>query len=201
MAASCDAAVRIEARDPKGLEPEPGRGPVWCAQDARFGVASRVGNRVVYSVPEPGPLDNRFTAVLNVITSDRQRRKRQQYNDNAAPPSSAVRRPGRAGPPSPSCLYGLPVPLTTEIALTADRARKARYMKRGIGLPGRAVGMTPAQQAKAEVYRELGYRVAGMVGVNLAVARPMVKAQEHIVQLYRTGREDGEDGTGDCLND
>ena len=43
--------------------------------------------------------------------------------------------------------------------------------------------MTPAQEAKAEVYRELGYRTAGMVGVNLTVARPMVKAQGHIVQL------------------
>jgi hypothetical protein len=36
---------------------------------------------------------------------------------------------------------------------------------------------TAAQEAKAEVYKELGYRQAGMVGVNLAVARPMVKAQ------------------------
>jgi hypothetical protein len=41
----------------------------------------------------------------------------------------------------------------------------------------------PAQEAKAEVHRELGYRTAGMVGENLTVARPMVKAQEHIVQL------------------
>ncbi len=32
--------------------------------------------------------------------------------------------------------------------------------------------MTPAQEAKAEVYKELGYRLAGMVGVNLAVAGP-----------------------------
>jgi hypothetical protein len=43
--------------------------------------------------------------------------------------------------------------------------------------------LTPAQEAKAEVYRELGYRMAGMVGVNLTVARPMVKAQGRIVQL------------------
>jgi hypothetical protein len=42
---------------------------------------------------------------------------------------------------------------------------------------------TPAQEAKAKVYKELGYRTAGMVGVNLTVARPMVKAQGHIVQL------------------
>lgn len=44
---------------------------------------------------------------------------------------------------------------------------------------------TVAQEAKAEVYKELGYRLAGMVGVNLAVARPMVKAQGHIVQGHR----------------
>jgi hypothetical protein len=37
--------------------------------------------------------------------------------------------------------------------------------------------VTPAQEAKAEVYKELGYQVAGMVGVNLTVARPMVKAR------------------------
>jgi hypothetical protein len=43
--------------------------------------------------------------------------------------------------------------------------------------------MTPAQEAKAEVYKELGYRPAGMVGETLAVARPMIKAQGHIVQL------------------
>ncbi|MGH8626199.1 MAG: hypothetical protein ACREYC_13345 [Gammaproteobacteria bacterium] len=42
---------------------------------------------------------------------------------------------------------------------------------------------TAAQHAKAEVYKELGYRQAGMVGENLAVARPMVKAQGHIVQI------------------
>ena len=41
----------------------------------------------------------------------------------------------------------------------------------------------PAQEAKGKVYKELGYRTAGMVGVNLTVARPMVKAQGHIVQL------------------
>jgi hypothetical protein len=43
--------------------------------------------------------------------------------------------------------------------------------------------VTPAQEAKAEVYKELGYQVAGMVGVNLTVARPMVKAQGHMVQV------------------
>ena len=42
---------------------------------------------------------------------------------------------------------------------------------------------TVAQHAKAEVYRELRYRIAGMVGVNLTVARPMVKAKGHIVQV------------------
>ena len=42
---------------------------------------------------------------------------------------------------------------------------------------------TPAQQTKAKVYKELGYRTADIVGVNLTVARPMVKAQGHIVQL------------------
>ncbi|MGQ0594755.1 MAG: hypothetical protein ACT4QB_19605 [Gammaproteobacteria bacterium] len=40
--------------------------------------------------------------------------------------------------------------------------------------------MTPAQKAKAEVYKEC---VAGMVGVNLTVACPMVKAQGHIVHV------------------
>jgi hypothetical protein len=43
--------------------------------------------------------------------------------------------------------------------------------------------MTPAQEARAEVYRELGYRIAGMVGQDLMVACPMVKAKGHIVQL------------------
>jgi hypothetical protein len=47
--------------------------------------------------------------------------------------------------------------------------------------------LTPAQEAKAEVYKELGYRTAGMVGVNLAVAYPMGKAQGHIVQLIGPG--------------
>jgi hypothetical protein len=42
---------------------------------------------------------------------------------------------------------------------------------------------TPAQEAKAEVYKELGYRTAGMVGQDLMAARPMVKAQGHIVQV------------------
>lgn len=42
---------------------------------------------------------------------------------------------------------------------------------------------TVAQEAKAEVYRELGYRVAGMGRSDLAAARPMVKAQGHVVQL------------------
>jgi hypothetical protein len=32
--------------------------------------------------------------------------------------------------------------------------------------------MTPAQEAKARVYRRLGYRLAGMVGEHLTVARP-----------------------------
>jgi hypothetical protein len=31
---------------------------------------------------------------------------------------------------------------------------------------------TVAQHAKAEVYKELGYGLTGMIGVNLAVARP-----------------------------
>jgi hypothetical protein len=49
--------------------------------------------------------------------------------------------------------------------------------------------VTPAQEAKAEVYKEVGYRVAGMVGVNLTVARPMVKAQGHMVHVMgRTAR-------------
>jgi hypothetical protein len=42
---------------------------------------------------------------------------------------------------------------------------------------------TLAQEAKAELYKELGYRLAGMVRVNLTVARPMVKAKGHIVQI------------------
>ena len=49
--------------------------------------------------------------------------------------------------------------------------------------------MTPAQEAKAEVYKELGYRLAGMVGEHLTVARPMVKAQGHMVEVIGpTGR-------------
>lgn len=46
-----------------------------------------------------------------------------------------------------------------------------------------AADAIPAQEAKAKVCKELGYRTAGIVGVNLTVARPMVKAQGHIVQL------------------
>ena len=49
--------------------------------------------------------------------------------------------------------------------------------------PPAVADATPAQAAKAKVYKDLGYRTAGMVGVNLTVARPMVKAQGHIVQL------------------
>lgn len=56
----------------------------------------------------------------------------------------------------------------------------------------RAVGITPAPEAKAESTRELGYRVAGMVGVNLTVPRPMVKAKAHRPG-HRAGRADHED--------
>jgi hypothetical protein len=55
--------------------------------------------------------------------------------------------------------------------------------------------MTPAQEAKAEVYKELGYCLVGMVGVNLSAARPMVKPKGHIVQVI------GPDGdTTKCID-
>lgn len=48
---------------------------------------------------------------------------------------------------------------------------------------------TVAQEAKAEVYKELDYRLVGMVGEHLTVARLMVKANGHIVQVIGvTGR-------------
>jgi hypothetical protein len=44
--------------------------------------------------------------------------------------------------------------------------------------------LAPAQEAKAEVYKELGYRTAGMVGVNLLlVATPTKGRKRHIVQV------------------
>ena len=51
--------------------------------------------------------------------------------------------------------------------------------------------MTLPRRPRPRVYKELGYRQAGMLSVNLAVARPMVKAKGHIVQrwgqcLYKT---------------
>jgi hypothetical protein len=53
-----------------------------------------------------------------------------------------------------------------------------------------------APEAKGEVYKELGYRQAGMVGVNLGVACPMVKAPGAHRPGHRAGREDGEDVDG-----
>ncbi|MDQ3773982.1 MAG: hypothetical protein M3461_06250 [Pseudomonadota bacterium] len=43
-------------------------------------------------------------------------------------------------------------------------------------VPGEGA-VTSAQEAKAELYKELGYRLIGMVGQDLTVARPMVKAK------------------------
>ena len=50
--------------------------------------------------------------------------------------------------------------------------------------------MTVAQEAKARLYRELGYRLAGMVGVNLTVVRPLKSGcKGFCVQVIsRTGR-------------
>ena len=52
--------------------------------------------------------------------------------------------------------------------------------------------MTPAQEAKAEVYRELGYRIAGMVGVD---HRCPAYGQGPGAQRpgHRAGRQDYED--------
>jgi hypothetical protein len=47
--------------------------------------------------------------------------------------------------------------------------------------------LTPAQEAKAKVYKELGYRTAGMVGVNLLVVCPTESRSGHIVQLIGPG--------------
>lgn len=46
---------------------------------------------------------------------------------------------------------------------------------------------TAAQEAKAEVYKELRYRLVGMVGQDLTVARLLVKAKGHIVQVIEPG--------------
>lgn len=71
-------------------------------------------------------------------------------------------------------------------AFNALRARASGWTRgSGHGVAGRvAFGPdVPRPRDKAKVHKELGYRTAGMVGVNLTVARPMVKAQGHIVQL------------------
>ena len=54
--------------------------------------------------------------------------------------------------------------------------------------------MTPAKEAKARVYRELGYRLAGMVGEHLTVAHPLASGCKRILRTgHRARREDGED--------
>jgi hypothetical protein len=53
--------------------------------------------------------------------------------------------------------------------------------------------MTPAQEEKAAVYKELGYRPAGMVGKHLT-ARPMKTRKRFTVQAIAA---DGK--TGDTL--
>lgn len=52
--------------------------------------------------------------------------------------------------------------------------------------------MTPSQEAKARVYRELGYRPAGMVGEHLPVARPLVRDTKGSASRS-SSRADGED--------
>jgi len=48
--------------------------------------------------------------------------------------------------------------------------------------------MAPTQEAKAQVYRGLRYRPAGMVGVNLAVAWPLTNGRKGFcVQLIEPG--------------
>ena len=42
---------------------------------------------------------------------------------------------------------------------------------------------TAAPEAKAAVHKELGYRTAGMVGVNVFVACPMKNRKGHIIQV------------------
>jgi hypothetical protein len=60
------------------------------------------------------------------------------------------------------------------------------------GVPGQGT-MTPAQEEKAAVYKELGYRPAGMVGKHLT-ARPMKTRKRFTVQAIAA---DGK--TGDTL--
>jgi hypothetical protein len=67
-----------------------------------------------------------------------------------------------------------------------DSITKAAAVQCGVRRPPTDPGggdRRPRAEARAKVYKELGYRTAGMVDVNLTVARPMVKAQGHIVQL------------------
>jgi hypothetical protein len=58
------------------------------------------------------------------------------------------------------------------------------------GVPGQGT-MTPAQEEKAAVYKELGYRPAGMVGKHLT-ARPMKTRKEVHGPGHGGGREDGD---------
>jgi hypothetical protein len=51
--------------------------------------------------------------------------------------------------------------------------------------------MTPAQEEKAAVYKELGYRPAGMVGKHLT-ARPMKTRKGVHGPGHGGGREDGD---------
>jgi len=78
------------------------------------------------------------------------------------------------------CSWGL----RTEEEVTEARARKAEYCG-SIG-PGYN---DPVQEEKAAVYKELGYRPAGMVGKHLT-ARPMKTRKGVHGPGHRGGRED-----------
>jgi hypothetical protein len=73
----------------------------------------------------------------------------------------------------------------TEEEVTEARARKAEYMREYRA----RVTMTPAQEEKDAVYKELGYRPAGMVGKHLT-ARPMKMRKGVHGPGHRGGRKD-----------
>jgi hypothetical protein len=87
---------------------------LYDALVARFGVAA----------------DERFAAVLNGITRERQRRRRQEYNASyrARPKDDAVVAAARAA--RAAYMRDYRARPRTEEEVAADRARKAAYMKR-----------------------------------------------------------------------
>jgi hypothetical protein len=130
---------------------------------ARFGVAA----------------DERFAVVLNNITKTRRQRYNAAYRARPQDAAGAVaQRLARA-----AYMQDYRACPRSDEEVKAERAREGGVYE---DEPGEGA-VIPAQEAKAEVYKELGYRLIGMVGQDLTVARPMVKAKGHIVQVIGPG--------------